>query len=673
MNQLLAITDDPGLAEQWQQLFASDELDVKSLATTDDIISACQSSSLLLYHLPNNNDAAKTLLHCLENKPVSLPVILVSNEPGTRLFQEYENHDVKDTVLPENTVRLELIVRRELKHVNQLAQFKSLEQHQDALSDPIDVNEEAIAFIQDGMHMHVNPAYAGIFGYSQDDLASKPVMDLISPKYQEDFRKQIQHMPNLSASKQIEVDCKRMDETTFRGLFTFSPATYEEETCIQLQVDNIEFEHKARLLSDQDPDTGLGSRHTFMQHLQTLFSRKDPDAKHVSVIYILVDQFDKLKQTHGLIDSDLILNEMSQILRSQMNASMNPYRYGDHAFTIIIESDNPQLARVVAETLIRLISQHNYQSVSNVVSPTVSIGISRNKNLDSDNAEREANLLLENAYQACLVIYENAGHGYMDFDNLQQIKHQQNDIERIDDNSHIKDMISYALNHDHFRLLFQPVISTQGHTGEFYAVLLRLLDNDNQEIRPQYFVRQAMSFGMMRDIDHWVIKNAIETLAIRRRETNRTSFFIQLSPSSIDDDTLLLWIVDCLRDNNAKGSWITFQFNYQDIKKHMMAAEKLFQGLKKINCGIAISQFENTSTGQQILNKLPIDYLKFNGDLLLENDAIALPASLTASAKVLTIAHNIENANTLTTVWQQGIHFVQGTYLQEPVSNITLN
>jgi diguanylate cyclase (GGDEF)-like protein len=682
MNKILVISSDTIQVNNWQEMFDRSRLETR-LQRVDvncdlnNTVSA--GSELLIYHLEEGPEKTARLISCLEQKPVGIPVILVAGNPTTRLFQQFEYLGTRDVVGTTDIERLVLVVRRELSNqslLREMAESRSITYVEDQ-PDSIDLSDNPIAFIADGMHMSVNLAYARLFGFSNTAaLDSRPLLDLIADDYQPDFRKLIQLNSN-SAEQLIEVDCKRRDGSTFKAMLVFKPATFEGEDCLQLQVDNLEFEHKARLLSEQDPDTGLYSRPHFMRDLQNYFSRKDPQRQQVSLLYILIDGFENMKKQHGLLKADQMLAELAGILRNQAKSNMQPYRYGDHAFTVIIESDNPQLSRVLAETLIRLISQHRFRSMPDIMPPTLSIGISNSQQLEAESPQYMADHILEYAYQSCRMIYENAGNGFMDYSALLKMREEQDIIQTIDDTTHLRELIRYAIEHDRFHLLYQPVISTHGHTGEFYSVLLRLLDNDGQEIRPQFFVRQAIGYGLMQKIDRWVIRHAIQSLAIQRHAGNRVNFFIQLSQSAIGDETLLLWIVDCLRDNNAKGSWITFQFHYPDIRKQQPAVEKLFQGLKKINCGIAINQFDNTSNARKLLDILPVDYLKLSKTLIsqmLENNQDTEQATplgnLREKREINTIVHDIENASDLISAWSNGIHFVQGAFLHEPVTSI---
>jgi len=682
MHRCLIIGTENFDTSAWQVALKAAGLPLEFIFPNDE---GCQTLfnqevSLVIYRLSDNHQTA-ALINCLETNSQGAPVILTGKSPSTRIFQQYEYLGVKDIFAQEDFDRLVLIVRRELQNLQlkydrdnlRELYYESEERHR-AL---IDKAEDAIAFIQDGMHLHVNRAYYNTFGYIEaEELENITLQELIATPYQEDF-KQFFQKTQSDAQQQIELDCQRIDGTTFRAILQFSPAIYEGETCIMLQLQNLEFEHKARLISDQDPETGLNNRHRFMRDLNHLIAQKDPESKSVSLLYLMVDGFDEIKYNHGLISSESIMREIAQILQQQIKSNMVPYRYGDHSFTIIIQTDNSQLARVAAETLIRLISLHQYLTITDMLPPTLSIGISSLDKNQQETPDKIANQLLEEAYLACREIYDNAGNGFITWSSLAKMQEKKAAIKSIDDTTHLKELIEHAIEHDRFRLLFQPMVSIRGHTGEFYSVLLRMLDHEGQEIRPRYFIRHALSHNLMKKIDQWVVKNAIEELAMQRHLNHRTIFYLHLSESAIADDTMLLWVVDCLRQANAKGSWLVFQFNYNDIKNQLGAAEKLINGLQKINCGIAMSNYDDSVGARKLLQKLPVNSITLSKEL--SNEILANPQNsshlqsldqLNRQRNIQTIINRIENPDDISLLWQAGIHFVIGTFVYEPTRQI---
>ena len=658
------------------------------LAVHEDSVSIDQACSqltqkpaydLIIYR--HDGSADQALVDCLQQSTMSSPVILASDSPETALFEKYVSAGVKDIFQTADLKHLIFIAQREISNNELKHNLENLKQQfldtQTRYKNLLDSSEEAIAYIQDGMHMHINPAYQSVFGYvDEDDLLIKPMTDLISAEYQEFLKQSLKAATQSTNEQHIELECIRSDDQRFMALISLVPATYEGEQCLQVKVENLELQHKVRQLSGQDPQTGLYSRHNFMLDLQQSFESKDPQAGFISLLYIMVDSFEEMKNRHGLISSDQILQEISQLLQTQTRNGMTLYRFGDHSFTVLIFDDDDYQAKLLAESFIRKIAEHNFTQLTGDVSPTLSIGLSSAENHQADR-EQSANNLLNQAYQACREIYTNAGNGFLTYENLDKESADDDEIDAIDDTTHLKELLTYALEHDRYRLVYQPIVSILGDTSENYAVLLRLLNNDNEEITPRHFLKVAVQNNIMTDIDRWVIKHAIEEIALRRRDNNRLNFFIQLSEAAIQDDTILLWIVDCLREVNAKGSWLTFQFNLPDIFDHILAAEKLIEGLKKINCNIALTQFENSKHSRQLLEKIPVDIIKLHHSVIanIDNEVdmheqLDELNKITLEQKIKVVATKIENPEMLSILWQTGINYIQGFSLQEPVTVI---
>ena len=116
------------------------------------------------------------------------------------------------------------------------------------------------------------------------------------------------------------------------------------------------------------------------------------------------------------------------------------------------------------------------------------------------------------------------------------------------------------------RLVFQPIVSLMGDDQENHSVLLRLLDADADLHEAKAFIGAATASGRMGDIDRWVITHAIAELAKQRAKGHRLNFFINIGEASLQDDDLLIWICDTLRDQDARGSWLTFQFPEEEAQ-----------------------------------------------------------------------------------------------------------
>ncbi len=635
---------------------------------------------IILFCLCEDQTQIDNFLDCYQHAGIDAPIILAAEQPDTRYLTRYADKGVRDIFEKTDLEHLVFITKREFSNIQLKRQVKTLEKKfhdsEQRCQSLIEKSDDAIAYIQDGMHMHINPAYRDIFGYvDEDELDCKPLLDLVSIPHREQFKTLLKTLENITDEKSVNVQALNADNETFDVTMTFSPAVYDDEPAIRLTVKNRSTEkvlNEASPANGQDPQTGLFSRYQFMQALDEAFNNSQGKKQPVALLYIMVDAFQELIDQYGLVNCDFLLQEIAKIISRQISHNMTVARYGDHSFCILIRDYRQDEMDTFTQSLMQIVSDHHYQNANIILTPSLSMGIS----LSTEKQIESAHDMLNHAYKACNQIYMNAGDGILFYDPSMELSVLP-DSEISGDEVHLGELLKFALEHDRFRLVYQPIVSIQGNSRENYAVLLRLIDRNNEEIRPGYFLGHANKTGVMGKIDRWVIKSAIEELAKQRMKGSRINFFIQISEAGIQDDTLLLWICDCLRDYSAKGAWITFQFHCADIHKHLASTEKLMLGLKKINCHIAINHFGCLSQPEKLLEKLPIDAVKLPGDLMHgidhnqnKHEKMTLLNKIAQENHVITIATDVEDANGLSALWSIGVNYIQGFFLQEPSETI---
>ncbi|MET0089902.1 MAG: EAL domain-containing protein [Candidatus Thiodiazotropha sp.] len=238
-------------------------------------------------------------------------------------------------------------------------------------------------------------------------------------------------------------------------------------------------------------------------------------------------------------------------------------------------------------------------------------------------------------------------------------------------------LIRYAFDQDHFQLVYQPIVSLHGDTRENYAVTVRLLDENKEAIQPDHFLSKVDEIGRMPELDRWVIRRAIEEIALQRKKGKKINFLISISGRSLEEDTLLLFVCDCLRDYEAKGSWVTFQFNDTDARTHLHQLQKFAEGLKKIKCKICIDHFGLAKKPEAILGSFPIGFIQFDSSFLADlssdqdkQDKLNHLNEVVQEENIKTIASGVEEANSLAILWSIGVNYIRGYFIQEPSPSI---
>ena len=105
----------------------------------------------------------------------------------------------------------------------------------------------------------------------------------------------------------------------------------------------------------------------------------------------------------------------------------------------------------------------------------------------------------------------------------------------------------------------------------------------------------------------------------------------------------------------------------------MKSAKVLIQGLKQLHCLVALTHVSNDPSVNKHIPGLELDYIKISGEhiqVLTSNEdsqnAVKEIAEIAQGTETLTIAEHVEDPACLAVLWQHGVNFIQGHYLQKP-------
>jgi EAL domain-containing protein (putative c-di-GMP-specific phosphodiesterase class I) len=249
--------------------------------------------------------------------------------------------------------------------------------------------------------------------------------------------------------------------------------------------------------------------------------------------------------------------------------------------------------------------------------------------------------------------------------------------ESSDENRRYVSLISEALEGDSFHLVYQPIVSLKGDSQENYNVLLRLTDAEGKVLNAEDFLPAAIQSGRMVAIDRWVLRTAITRIANMRSDWHKLNFFINISEDTLQEEKLLIWICDYMRDHQVRGNWLTFQILEEHARRHSASFTRLSEGLKRVKCRVALNRFGLGTEPQLALKGLQADFVKFAPELCarLADDQpkqrkLLELARLAREAGIRSVVTGVEDARSLTVLWTAGIDYVQGNFLQKPTDTI---
>jgi diguanylate cyclase (GGDEF)-like protein/PAS domain S-box-containing protein len=602
-------------------------------------------------------------------------ILLVGKEPAEfgPMAIEYGLQDLIDI---DDEGHLALAVRREhqsLRLRREVARLRErveeVEQRSNLL---VQSSRDSIAYIHEGMYLNANQAYLDLFGYeSADELEGLPIMDMIDAESRSRFKAALRTVTE-TGTHAGEFRCVTSDGEDFSARMEFSPASIDGESCTQVMIrdqsQNLALQQRIDELTSRDTQTGFFNRQAFMERLEALLGDPENPDRTYALVQLSITNYPEMQEACGFTCAEQMLTEVASVLRATANRAHTLARFGDHDFIILCDENDPPLE--VAERCLHNLRSHAFKSIENApLKPVYSVGVTRADKGD----EVSAHELINRSCRATGIARTEGENRVVFYDE-----------ELPGDTSHLAEadaavvrLIDSALADDGFRLKYQPIVSLQGDTRENYSVYLRLMDGDGNELVPDAFLSPARDASRLAEIDRWVVRNTIRELASHRRDGKKIVFHIILSRPGIEDDSMLLWVCDCLREFRAKGAWLVFQFREADLRAALQPARTLITGLRKINCRIAVNNYSDTDTADALLKHLNIDIVKLSPELMrnLADDSQQQERMDSVNHKLQeaghkTIASGIEDAGSLAILWNIGVNYIQGYFLQEPSARI---
>ena len=615
----------------------------------------------------------------IHQKNPGIPVIATCESVSGELQNTAMEAGAIDLVGKDNHLHMERVLEREIANLrvrqkldNIDTSTKELERQCQSL---LNSSRDAIAYVHEGMHIFANPVYLNMFSFdSPEDVEGMPVLDMIAPDDHDIFKKFLrEYSKGDNKHQELEVRALLPDGKTFNAQMEFSPASIDGEPCTQIiirdRLSNEELEEKIDYLSKQDLLTGLFNRQYFFEELEVMMQHEQQADITRAILYIEPDSYNDVKAKVGLAGTDLVLSDMANLIRDSITGNDMASRFSDHVFTVLTSRSNIDEIEQLARDICRAVENHISDIDGESLTITCSIGIS-----PISPAVEDSQQLLTNADVACNMARKEGGNRFHTHNPLTD-----GDATEERDQYWIH-LIRDALDNDRFHLIYQPIASLHGDTSEKYEVLLRMKDEEGNEILPGQFLPAAIKNKLMNTIDRWVVDHAFEILADRRQNGFDTTFFIKLAGVTLVDETLLPWICQQFKKYRLQGNAVVFQLSENDTAKYLKNAKQFCHNLGELHAGFCIEHFGASQHPFQVLQHVQAKYLKIDGTLmhnLASNQANQEKLQmLTDKAEKLgipTIAEFVEDANSLAVLWQSGIKYIQGHFLQKPEAGMNFN
>ena len=631
-----------------------------------------QNWDLLIAQQEAKSPSVKTAVTQINKLGKDIPVIIQSDTNDSQLIIEGIKLGAKDVVILDNDQHLLLVLQRELSNRRSRVEFRQMQQMlteiQRRNSQLLDHSKDAIAYIQDGMFIYTNQSFAELMGQSLDDLDCMPVIDMVAESdhsrvrsFLKDFILKKNEHENSELTFNISNDSGEEKSLTV----AVGHATYDDEPCLQFylestHVDPEAIEEALQKVKDRDPATGSYTQAYTLEQLDKLIKQTGQSETLSSVTYFRVDNIEKsVIEEAGMSAAEETLRQLTELL-TENYGEKTIGRFGDFGLVVLEPDVTMEQPEARARKVAQQVSEHIFTAGDITLNITVSAGISF-VGEQTGNAEQLINL----SQEAAKNLAKAGGNG------VKLYEPENPDAEHRTRSLHHS--IQKALDQNRFKLLYQPIINLRGNDEEIYEVLLRLIDDTNTEIPASEFIGTAKDIAAIGKIDRWVILEAIKILGKHREEGHQTRLVINISGQSICDDNMVPWLKVAFKAANLDPAAITFQVQEIDVNRHLNSANQFSKQLKVLGSDLAISNFGRSIDPYKCLNHVDCRMIKVDGSFAqdIQHNGQSVEQIKSIIQKLLgmdkvTIVPFVESATTLSMLWQTGVHYIQGHYLQAP-------
>ncbi|QIB52969.1 EAL domain-containing protein [Pseudomonas sp. OIL-1] len=639
------------------------------ITSAEDLHECLQQTWDLCIAAPETSFMSARQAFSLIGSDRDVPFILRLAEPDTETLVEALRSGMKDAISVDSDALLTLVAQRELASLaarrHQRIAEQSLREAEKRCQLLLDSSVDAIAYVHDGMHIYANRSYARLFGYDDvDDLAAEPMVGLIAAKDQAVFKDFLRHYIDRGDQNEMRCSGVDVDGKEFPVMLTFSPASYDNEPCTQVviraETASAEFEEKLKSMARQDLVTGLFNRAYFQEQLENISEQAVRQGKPSTLVYLGIDNFHALQADVGIGGADLVLADIAQILRQFFPDETLMARFSDDACSLVLDAQEPESVLDSLDSLRRQIEGNLFEANGRTVQITASMGVSTISETSPDPVQA-----VDRAHRLCDQISQDGGNAVKVFNPLDELAHQAN-------RGNLIALIRHSIETDAVKLEFQPVISLRGDSSELYETYLRLLNSQGEEVPAGEYLEAAIDSGLAGELDRWMIGKAVRMLVAQRSKGTDTRLILNLNSASLQDLDLVPWISQLLKESRLPMDALVFQFNDADVNTYLKQARAFTEALRGIHCKVSLSHFGCALNPYAALKHVHVDYVKLDGSFSRD---LSTPESVEALKEIVTTLHSkgkltivsfVDSATMMPTLWQAGVNYIQGFYLQAP-------
>ena len=414
-----------------------------------------------------------------------------------------------------------------------------------------------------------------------------------------------------------------------------------------------------------DALTGLANRRTFESELVNHSSAQDLTNNRQMVIFLGLDRFKHINESHGHLVGDLVLMEVAKRLRALAGEDSMIARLGSNEFAIYKKLYDAKFDPLAyTEDLLEKINKE-----LSINCTKIRPGIRAGYAIAPDDSAAGTQLL------------NNADIAKYRSSNLEGSRTAYRFNSTMGESHHtrrrLENSLHDALRKQQFQIHYQPKVDTKDGTVRGVEALLRWQHPKLGGVSPAVFIPIAEDLGLLGTIGGWVVKRACQDIAaLHKQGLAGLGLAVNISAQQFTDDSFCDKMLDVLEATGFDPRLLELEVTESIVMHDISRVTETLSYLREQGISIAIDDFGTGYSCLAHLRDLPLDTLKIDRAFVQtigesaddkEQSMVNSIVQLGALFKLKTVAEGIETDVQLERMSQLGVDQIQGFYYSRPV------
>lgn len=406
---------------------------------------------------------------------------------------------------------------------------------------------------------------------------------------------------------------------------------------------------RQRTLSERvevDPLTGLLNRAAILEQIAQALSSAQRTGSKAAVLYIDLDRFKNINDTHGHAVGDATLSEIARRMRSVLRKHEVAGRIGGDEFAVVVSSfTNEVELEGVALRLIRALSAPIVHK-GLYVHAAASVGIA--------TAPGDANSVQDLLACADRAMYQAKNDGrHFTFYSA----HAQNAKSTL--------TVDAGTFDSQFVLCVQPIVDARTHRPIGGEMLPRWLHPELGLVLPGRFLNASTDFDALRDFERHMLWTALRKSASLASDHGPLQLYLNIwRPHE-----------DLLEISTAPSAMVAFEFGEERVAREPERYVEFIAACRKRGYRVGLSDFGGGDMPLRTLAQLDLDFVKIHTGQFREkswngrtNKALRTLVDQAHNMSCTVIAEAVETAPEIDMLVSAGVDALQGFKICSPLT-----